>query len=504
VIQAGLGMPDRDYYLKPDAKFAETRAAYRAYAEKMLTLANYPNAAAAADAIMAVETKIAELHWPVEKLRDRELTYNARTQAELRASAPDFPWDAFLKSAGLSKQDFFLLHTPEPVAQLAKLFRATPMDTWRAYETFHYLNAQAGIMPKAFDEASFDFNGKTLSGQPQQLDRWKRAVAAIGNSPLAFPVGQLYVARHFTPEAKAKVKDLVKNLLASYRERIATLEWMSPETRKLAMRKAETVRIKIGYPDKWLDYSALKVEPGDAYGNSKRAAIWEYNRQASRLAQKTDKGEWGMSPQTVNAYYNPTWNEIVFPAAILQAPFFDANADPAVNYGGIGGVIGHEMGHGYDDQGAKSDENGVLHPWWKKDDEDRFAVKVKALAAQYSAFEPLPGMHINGDLTSGENIGDLGGLTVSRHAYELSLKGKPAPVLDGFTGTQRVFLGWSQVWRGTIREARLRAQLSSDPHSPAEFRVNGVVRNIDAWYDAFGIKEGDKLYLKPEDRVHIW
>ncbi len=508
VAQSGLGMPDRDYYLKQDAKFAETRAAYRAYIEKMLTLANYANASASAGAIMALETKIAEIHWPIEKLRDVELAYNARSQNELKSSAPDFPWDAALKAAGLQNQNFFLLRNPEPVAKLAKLFRETPVATWSAYETFHYLNGQSDIMPMAFDDAAFAFNGKTLTGQPQKRDRWKRAVLALsgnyGEQPLGLAVGQIYVKRHFTPEAKAKVKELVNNLLAAYRTRITNLEWMSPETRKVAMRKAETVRVKIGYPDKWRDYSALEIRAGDAYGNRKRAGLWDYNRQVSRLAQRTDKDEWGMSPQTVNAYYNPTWNEIVFPAAILQAPFFDANADPAVNYGGIGGVIGHEMGHGYDDQGAKSDENGILRSWWKKDDEERFAVKVKSLAAQYSKFEPLPGLHVNGDFTSGENIGDLGGLSVARAAYELSLGTKPAPVLDGFTGQQRVFLGWAQVWRSIILDEALRNQVTSDVHSPAQYRCNGVVRNIDGWYDAFGVKEGDKLYLKPEDRVRIW
>ena len=508
VVQAGLGLPDRDYYLKPDAKFAETRTKYRAYIEQMLKLANYPNAAASADAIMAVEMKIAEDHWPIEKLRDVELAYNPRTQAELKTSAPEFAWDDALKASGLEKQNFFLLRNPEPVAKLAKLFRATPVETWRAYLTFHYLNAQADIMPTAFDDAAFEFNGKVVTGQPEKRDRWKRAVLALsgnyGEKPLGLAVGQIYVKQHFTPEAKAQVKQLVANLLAAYRKRIATLEWMTPETRQAAMRKAETVRVKIGYPDTWRDYAALEIKAGDAYGNRKRASVWDWKRQASRLANKTDKGEWGMSPQTVNAYYNQVWNEIVFPAAILQAPFFDANADPAVNYGAIGGVIGHEMGHGYDDQGAKSDENGILRTWWKKEDEDAFKVKVVALGKQYSSYEPLPGLHVNGDFTSGENIGDLGGLTVAREAYHISLGGKTPPVLDGFTGEQRVFLGWAQVWRSNIREEALRAQVTSDVHSPAQYRCNGVVRNIDGWYDAFSVKPENKLYLKPEDRVHIW
>ena len=508
VGQGGLGMPDRDYYLKADQKFAETRAAYRAYIEKMLTLANIANAAPSADMIMALETKIAEIQWPIEKLRDRDANYNAKTQAELKAFAPAYPWDAGLASGGLNGQNFFIVGQPDAVVALSKLFRDTPIETWRAYLTFHYLNGSADVLPTAFDDAAFEFNGKVLTGQPQKRDRWKRATTAMSGAtfaaPLAEAVGQIYVRKHFTPQAKVAIKQLVDNLLAAYRARIETLEWMSPETRKVALRKALTARIKIGYPDRWRDYSKLEIKPGDAYGNRKRAAIWDWNRQAVRMNQRTDKGEWGMGPQTVNAYYNPQWNEIVFPAAILQPPFFDASADPAVNYGAIGGVIGHEMGHGYDDQGAKSDENGILRSWWQKADEDRFGAKVKALAAQYSQFEPLPGLKVNGDFTSGENIGDLGGLTVARHAYELSLKGKTAPMLDGFSGDARVFLGWCQVWRSVIREPALRQQVTADVHSPAEYRCNGVVRNIDAWYDAFGVKPGDKMYLKPEERVRIW
>ncbi len=508
VVQAGLGMPDRDYYLKADAKFAETRTAYKAYVAQILGMVNYANPGAAADAIMALETKIAEIHWPIEKLRDRDANYNAKNRASLKAFAPEFPWDEILTAGGLGAQDHFIVGSPEAVANLAKLFRETPVDTWRAYQTFHYVNAQADIMPTAFDDASFAFNGKQLTGQPQKRDRWKRATIALSGAaflaPMGEAVGQIYVKRHFTPQAKAEMKKLVDNLLQAYRERIQTLEWMSPETRQIAMRKAQTVRVKIGYPDRWRDYSNLEIKSGDAYGNRKRAGIWDYNRQVARINQKTDKDEWGMAPQTVNAYYNPVWNEIVFPAAILQAPFFDVKADAAINYGAIGGVIGHEMGHGYDDQGAKSDENGVLRSWWKKEDEDRFGVKVKALAAQYGQFEPLPGVKVNGDFTSGENIGDLGGVAVGLHAYKLSLKGKPAPALDGFTPEQRFFLGWCQVWRSNIREAALRNQVTADVHSPAEYRCNGVVRNVDEWYTAFDVKPGDKLYLKPEDRVRIW
>ena len=506
--QGGLGLPDRDYYLKPDQKFAETRAAYRAYIEKMLGLANYPNAKAAADAIMAVEMKIAEIQWPIERQRDREANYNPKNRAELKAFVSDFPWDAALASAGVSNQDFFVVGQPTAVVALGKLFKATPIETWKSYLTFHYLNANADVMPTVFDDASFEFNGKVLTGQQVKRDRWKRAATVMSGNPFAVPmseaVGQIYVRQHFSPEAKAQVRQIVDNLLASYRTRIENLEWMSPETRKVAMLKAQTASIKIGYPDKWRDYTNLEIKPGDAYGNRVRSAVWDWKRQTVRLGGRTDRAEWGMGPQTVNAYYNAQWNEIVFPAAILQPPFFDPNADPAVNYGAIGGVIGHEMGHGYDDQGAKSDERGVLRTWWRKDDEDRFNVKVKALAAQYSAFEPLPGLHVNGNFTSGENIGDLGGLTVAHDAYMRSLGGRAAPVLDGFTGEQRFFFGWAQVWRSIIRDDMLRVIVTSDVHSPAEYRCNGVVRNIDAWYDAFGIKPGDKLYLPPEQRVKIW
>ena len=506
--QAGLGMPDRDYYLKPDQKFAETRAQYVAYIEKMLMLANVAGAGASAKAIMAIETKIAELQWPIEKQRDRDANYNAMNKAQLKAFAPEFPWDAGMSAGNLGAQDHFIVGQPDAVKALARFFRDTPADAWKSYLTFHYLNQSADILPTAFDDASFAFNGTVLSGQPKKRDRWKRGTIALSGqaflAPMGEAVGQIYVKRHFSPQAKAEMQKLVGNLLAAYRERIANLEWMSPETRKVAMRKAQNVRVKIGYPDRWRDYSNLEIRAGDAFGNRRRSNVWDWNHQVSRINQRTDKDEWGMAPQTVNAYYNPTWNEIVFPAAILQAPFFDLNADPAVNYGGIGGVIGHEMGHGYDDQGAKSDENGILRSWWQKQDEERFGQKVKMLAAQYSQYEPLPGLHVNGDFTSGENIGDLGGLSVARHAYHLAMKGKQIPVLDGFSGDQRVFLGWAQVWRSIIRPEALRAQVTSDVHSPAEYRCNGVVRNIDDWYDAFGVKPGEKLYLKPEDRVRIW
>jgi putative endopeptidase len=503
INQAGLGLPDRDYYLKDDAKFVETRAKYRTYIEKMLGLASYPDASQSADAIVALETEIAKLHWPREKRRNRDLTYNPKSQAELKAFAPDFPWGDALATAEIPNQDFFIVRELDAVQALTKLFRETPVETWRAYMTFHYLNSMSDVLPVAFDDLAFDFNGRTLSGQPEKRERWKRATTAL-NGALGEAVGEVYVRRHFTAQAKAQMAALVENLRAAYRARIAKLTWMSDETKEAAFRKLARFRVKIGYPDTWRDYSTLEIRAGDAVGNRKRATVWEWHREAVRLDKPTDRGEWGMTPQTVNAYYNSVFNEIVFPAAILQPPFFDPNADPAVNYGAIGGVIGHEMGHGFDDQGSKSDENGVLHTWWKDEDIARFKVLVANLSKQYGGYEPLPGLHLNGDLTLGENIGDNGGLSVAHEAYLISLKGKKPKTIDGFTAEQRFFLAWAQIYRANIRDEQLRVQVTSDPHSPSEFRVNGVVRNMDAWYDAFGVKPGDKLYLDPKDRVHIW
>ena len=508
VVQAGLGLPNRDFYLSADPAFVQIRTRYREYIEQMLALAGIDGANASAAAIAEVESEIARLHWPLEQSRNKDLTYNPKSRSELQAFAPGFPWAAMLESMGLRNHDRFVVRQAGAIEGLARLFRATPVATWRAYLTFHYLHSQADIMPSAFDEANFAFVGTVLEGRTRQPERWKRAVAEIngpyGVGPLGDGVGRLYVREHFTPEAKAAIRALVDNLLAAYQQRIQSLDWMSPETKEVAIRKAQTVRIKIGYPDRWRDYSALTIEPGDAYGNRRRASVFESNRQLARLDGPTDKDEWSQGPQIVNAYYTAEFNEIGFPAAILQAPLFDPHADAAVNYGGIGGVIGHEMGHGYDDQGAKSDENGVLRTWWRREDEVRFAALTKTLAAQYSAYSPLPGLRVNGAATSGENIGDLGGLSVALAAYEASLGGRPAPVIDGFTGTQRFFLSWAQVWRGKYREAFLRQVTTSDVHSPDMYRVNGVVRNIDAWYEAFGVRPGDPLWLDERQRVRIW
>ncbi len=503
VTQSGLSLPDRDYYLKDDPVFTNLRARYVAHVERMLTLAGEKKAAAKAATVLQIETQIAKAHWPAAKRRERDLTYNLRTRAQLEQLTPGFPWQPLLGAQGLASQPEFVVRELDAVQALAQLFKQIPVDRWRAYFEYQYLSAKADVLPAAFDTEQFDFYGHTLNGQPQQRERWKRAVAAL-NGALGEAIGQLYVQQYFPPAAKQKVLALVENLRAAYSARIEQLSWMSADTKRVALEKLAAFRPKIGYPDQRRDYSALQVQAGDAFGNSVRAEVFEWQRQLARLAKPTDRGEWRMTPQTVNAYYNPTFNEIVFPAAILQPPFFDPNADLAVNYGGIGGVIGHEMGHGFDDQGSKSDARGVLRTWWQPQDDQAFRRRVDSLAAQYDRFLALPGLNVNGRLTLGENIGDLGGLSVAYEAYHVALNGKKPLVLDGLTGDQRFFLSWAQVWRSLYRDEQLRTLVMSNPHSPPKFRVNGPVRNIDAWYRAFDVKDGDQLYLPPEDRVRIW
>ena len=503
LTQSGLAMPDRDYYLKDDPVFATLREKYTAHVQRMLTLAGDHDAAADSKSVLAIETGIARLHWPVAKRRDRILTYNLRSRQQLEQLAPEFAWEPLLNAAGLQHQQQFVVREVDAVQELAKQFRTIPIEQWRAYFTYHYLAAIADTLPKAFDAEKFEFYGRTLNGQQEQQERWKRAIAAL-NLDLGEALGQMYVAQHFPPASKQKALALVENLRAAYAHNIQQLPWMSAATKKVALEKLAAFHPKIGYPDKWRDYSTLNIRPGDAFGNEVRSVAFEWWREQARIGQPTDRGEWGMTPQTVNAYYNPTFNEVVFPAAILQPPYFDANADPAVNYGAIGGVIGHEMGHGFDDQGSKSDARGILRTWWAPEDTTAFKKLVDSLATQYDSYMALPGLNVNGRLTLGENIGDLGGLSVALEAYHISLKGKPAPVLDGLTGEQRFFLSWAQGWRNLIRDERLRVQVMSDPHSPSKFRVNGVVRNIDAWYAAFNVQPGDELYLPPDQRVHIW
>lgn len=503
VTHAGLGMPDREYYLGEDAKFVDLRTQYRAHLERFLALAGVAKPVDGAATIMTLETQIAKLHWPRAKRRERDLTYNPRSPGELATLAPDFPWMSALDTAGLARQSTLIVREIDTMAPLAALFRRTSVEDWRTYLAYHYLRALASVLPARFDAEAFDFYGRTLNGQPELRERRKRAVAAV-NGALGEAVGELYVARHFPAESKARMEALVENMRKAYGRRIDALDWMTPETKAAAREKLAAFRAKIAYPAKWRDYSALEVRADDAFGNAVRSRSFDWQRDLARLDKPSDRDEWRMTPQTVNAYYNATFNEIVFPAAILQPPFFDPHADAAVNYGGIGGVIGHEMGHGFDDQGSKSDARGILRSWWNTRDETAFRGRVDSLDQQYSAFVPLPGLKVNGRLTLGENIGDLGGLSVALEAYRLSLDGKSAPVIDGFTGEQRFFLGWAQVWRSEYREASLRNLVMTNPHSPPEFRVNGVVRNIDAWYDAFDVAPGDKLYLATKDRVRIW
>jgi putative endopeptidase len=503
VRQSGLGMPDRDYYLKDEPVYKELRAKYAAHIERLLKLAGDTDAAQEAQSVVELETQIATAHWPRAKRRERDLTYNPHTREDLPVFAPGLPWAALLAGAGLAEQPRFVVRESDAVQALSALFAKVPLQRWQVYLRYHYLAGNADVLPQAFDDEVFDFYGRLLHGLQEQQARWKRAVDAV-DVGLGEAAGELYVQRYFPASSKRQMLALVENLRASYRERIARLPWMTPATRKVALEKLAAFHPKIGYPDKWRDYAALEVRAGDAFGNVARAAAFDWQRQLKRLGGPTDRGEWGMTPQTINAYYNSTFNEVVFPAAILQPPFFDPHADAAVNYGGIGGVIGHEMGHGFDDQGSKSDARGVLHTWWQPEDTTAFHQRVDALAAQYDSYTVLPGLNINGRLTLGENIGDLGGVGVANAAYHRSLHGARAPVLAGLSGDQRFFLSWAQVWRTKQRDEDLRSQVTSNPHSPAKYRVNGVVRNVDAWYRAFNVQPGDKLYLPPAERVHIW
>lgn len=497
----GTSLPDRDYYL--DAKFADKKAAYLIYVEKMLTLAGWPKPAENAKAVVDFETKLAEASWTRVERRNRDKTYNPATLAELQAMTPGYDWNRYLVGTELPKLDRVIVTTNTSFPKYAKIYADTPLETLKAWQAFKVTDGAAPMLSKRFADAQFEFRNKTLAGQPEQRPRWKRAVGQV-NGMLGEAVGKEYVAAYFPPESKAKMLSLVGDIRTALKTRIDNLDWMGPETKVKAQDKLAKFTVKIGYPDKWRDYSKLEIKEGDAYGNMIRTGAWDYRHDVERLNQPVDKSEWGMTPQTVNAYYNSVNNEIVFPAAILQAPFFHPDADPAINYGGIGGVIGHEIGHGFDDQGRKSDGDGVLRDWWTAEDAAKFNAQADRLGAQYSAFEPFPGMHVNGKLTMGENIGDMAGLTLGLEAYHLSLKGQPAPVLDGFTGDQRIYLGWAQVWRGKSRDDALKQQIASDPHSPGYYRVNGTIRNQPGWYSAFDVKPGDKLYIAPEDRVKIW
>ena len=503
VNQSGLGLPDRDYYLLQDAKMVTLRQAYQGYVTRLLTLAHQPDPEGAASRILALETAIAGKHWDRARSRDRNATYNKMSVAQLAALSPSYDWHAYLTAAGLGKATEVVVRQPDYVHALDSIVANTPAATWREYLTFKLLDTYADELPSAFQEARFMFRGRTLSGQQQQSARWKRGVDEVEGA-LGEAVGKLYVERNFKPEAKARMDAMIRNLRAAYEVGIDSLEWMSPATKAQAKDKLAHFTVKIAYPDKWRDYSALAIKRDDLLGNELRANEFQYADMAGRLGKPVDRTRWGMTPQTVNAYYNATNNEIVFPAAILQPPFFDVTADDAVNYGAIGAVIGHEIGHGFDDQGRKSDGAGNLRDWWTPADAQAFEERTSKLGAQYEAISPLEGTHINGKLTMGENIGDLSGLAQAYRAYHISLGGKPAPVIGGYTGDQRFFMGYAQIWRAKFRDEALRQQLLSNPHSPGMARAFVPLVNNDAFDRAFDVKEGDRMYRAPADRVKIW
>lgn len=501
VGQGGLGMPNRDYYLVDNDRFKATRVKYKTYIAETLKLAGFANAEARAEAIYALEEKIAKGHWTSAESRQIDKLYNPVATAALDKDYAGLGWSTYLQTAGLAGQPQVIVTQPSAIKAALALVANEPMDVWKDYLRFHTVKAASPMLSKAFVDLNFGW-AQTLSGTPKLKDRWKRGVDLV-NGTMGEAVGEIYVARYFPPEAKAKADELVRNLIKAMDARLANLAWMAPETKVKARAKLAAFTPKIGYPSKWRDYSALKVERGDLWGNVMRATEFEYQRQLGKIGKPVDRSEWFMTPQTVNAYANPLMNEIVFPAAILQPPFFDPKADDAVNYGAIGAVIGHEISHHFDDQGRKFDMNGNLSDWWTKEDVARFDALAKRVVDQYGSYEPLPGKKVNGELTLGENIADLAGVTIAYDAYKMSLKGKKAGKLGGYTPDQRFFLGFGQVWRNKYREPVLLQQLTTDPHTPGHFRPY-VVRNIDAWYSSFGVKPGEKFYLKPEDRAHIW
>jgi len=501
LVQGGLGMPDRDFYLQ-GGRMAELRKAYEGYVARLLELSGDRAAAAKAARIVALETRIARVHATQEETNDVEKGANAWTQSELAAKAPGLDWAAFLDAAGLSAQQDFIVWQPRAVAGLSRLVASEPLDTWKEYLAFRALDEAAPYLPKAFADAHFAFHGTAMSGTPQQSERWKRAVDETNNA-LGEAVGKLYVARHFDAATKARADEMARNIIAAFARRIDALQWMSPETKAHAKAKVAGLKVGMGYPDKWRDYGALEVKRDDALGNAQRAALFEYRRNIAKLGQPVDHGEWAMLPQTINAMNVPLENRLVFPAAILQPPFFDPAADDAVNYGAIGAVIGHEISHGFDNAGALFDETGRLHNWWTAEDLKQFNAAGDALAAQFSGYAPFPGVHVNGRLTLGENIADVAGLATAYDAYRLARQGKPAQDLEGFTPDQRFFLGFAQAWRSKMREQALRNSLLTNVHAPGQFRAL-TVRNLDAWYPAFGVEQGQALYLAPDKRVKVW
>ena len=510
VIQSGTSLPDRDYYLEDEEKYLKAREALKDYIRKLFSLANIKHDASIADKILELETRLAKAQWPRTELRNAEKRYNKYKVSELSQLTPELPWSVFFEAAGVPDLKEVNVMTPSFFEQLEEIGDQTDLETAKASLTFNLLDGAASFLPQPYVDAHFEFHRRQLAGVPEQEPRWKRGVdATSGGGAGDFGVlgevtGRLYVAKHFKPEAKQAMDQLVANLMKAYENSIGDLTWMTDATKQKALEKLQKITPKIGYPEEWRDYSKLEIDPTDLLGNIQRATAIEHQRMIDKLGKPVDRKEWGMTPQTVNAYYNPSKNEIVFPAAILQPPFFDATADDAVNYGGIGAVIGHEISHGFDDQGSKYDGDGNLQNWWTEDDRKAFEKLTSQLVDQYAAYEALPGKTLNGKLTLGENIADLSGMAIAYKAYQLSLQGKPAPVIDGHTGPQRFFLGWAQIWRRLYREEELIRRLVIDSHSPSAFRGNGPVTNLNAFYEAFDVKPGDKLYKKPEDRIQIW
>lgn len=501
--QGGIGMPEAEYYLKKDSKSEYIRLKYINHISQSLAIAGIANAKEEALKIMELETLLASKHMKKEDTRNTAALYNKFNKDELKKLMPDFNWDKMLASAGATKTSHVVISQVEYTKSLNDIIKNTPLSIWKSYLKWGLINNNAVYLNSTLDKEHFSFYGKIINGTETQQQMWRRGVNEVNNS-LGEIVGKVYVKKHFTPQAKEKMTILVKNLLNAYGESIKTLDWMTPTTKKEALDKLSKFMLKIGYPDKWKDYTSLTITKNNLYKNITEARLFEYNRSINKLGKVVDRSEWGMTPQTVNAYYNPTLNEIVFPAAILQSPFFDMNADDAINYGSIGAVIGHEIGHGFDDQGCLFDGNGVMRNWWTPKDFESFKKKTSVLVSQYNEFKVFKDLNVNGSFTLGENIGDLGGLSIAVKAYQMSLKGKKAKKMDGFTGLQRVFIGYAQSWLTKQREAALRNQVANDPHAPAKFRINGVVRNIPEFYTAFGVKPGDSLYLSPEKRIKIW
>jgi endothelin-converting enzyme/putative endopeptidase len=502
--QNGLGMPNRDYYLLEGAKYDAFRSAYRDYVTKMLTLAGEDNAAARADKIIALETAIAKVEWTPEKRRDVKATYNPKTRAQLARLVPQVQWARILQKQKLGTVKTVIVREPSAIEGIGKLVGTQPLETWKDYMTFHFLSDHAQFLPKAFDDARFAFYGKTIADVPEQRDRWKRGVDLV-NGAMGEAVGQIYVQRHYPQESDTQVHELVGDILAALKDKIEHNAWMDEPTRKAALAKLASFDPRLGHPKKYIDYSTLEVKRDDLFGNAMRAEQFDWNLELKRFPKPVDRGLWDMLPQTNNAYYDPSKNQITFPAAILQPPYFDPNADPASNYGSIGATIGHEIGHGFDDQGRLYDPVGKLRDWWTPASAKAYTSRTAELVKQYDSYEPIPGVHIKGQLTLGENLGDLGGLEVAYSAYRryVAKHGEP-PVIDGLTGDQRFFIAYGYSWETKQREGALRSQLLSNPHSPAAYRVNGIVRNFDPWYKAFNVQPGDKLYLPPDQRVHIW